>query len=181
MADEKNNPEHSGSRWEPNPDDETQRIPADSPPAEQRPTAEQPAAAPPPAPAYAAPTAPDAEKKRLRARSVGFPAAAAIASGLVVVSGIGGYALGAATSGNDMNPVSFQRGGFPQGGPGGWGDHDDDGNGFGRGQGGFNGQMPGQPPGTDDDMPGFPGQQGGTAPDDGSSDDGGATDSGTTT
>jgi hypothetical protein len=172
MADDKPNPEHSGSRWEPGADDETQRI-ADDRPAEERAAAaaEQPVT-PPATPAYAASAAPSTEKKRLRARSVGFPVAAAIATGLVVVSGVGGYALGAATTGNDLDRVSFQRGGFPQGGPGGWGDRDDDGDGHGF--------FPGPPPGADDQMPGFPDQDGdGSGSDDGS--DGGTEDSGTTT
>jgi hypothetical protein len=179
MADDKNNPEHSGSRWEPGADDETRRI-ADDRPAEEpaAQTAEQPVA-PPDTPAYAASAAPATEKKRLRARSVGFPAAAAIAAGLVVVSGVGGYALGAATSGNDLDRVSFQRGGFPQGGPGGWGDRDDDG-----GNGDGHGVFPGPPPGTDDQMPGFPDEDG-DGSDDGSGgldgSDGGTQDSGTTT
>jgi hypothetical protein len=175
MADDKSNPERSGSRWEPGADDETQRIADDRPAGEPAaPTAEQPVTPPATIPAYAA--APAAEKKRLRARSVGFPAAAAIATGLVVVSGVGGYALGAATSGNDLDRVSFQRGGFPPGGPGGWGDRDGDGHGV----------LPGPPPGADDQMPGFPDQDGdGSGSDDGSGgddgSDGGTQDSGTTT
>jgi hypothetical protein len=187
MADEKNTPEHSGSRWEPGADDDTRQIAAgtDQPPARPtaEPTADQPPAAQPaPGPAYATPPSeaapPAAGKPRLRARSIGYPVAAAIAAGLVVVSGVGGYALGAATAGDDLDRVSFQRGGLPPGGPGGWGDRDDDGDG--------RGFMPGPPPGADGPMPGFPDQDGdgpdGLDDSDGSDgSDGGTQDSGTTT
>lgn len=141
--------------------DETQRIPAD----ESIPAPEPaPEPQPEPAPAYAA-TPPHAAERApaKRKRSIGLPVAAAVAAALVVVSGLAGFALGATVGGDDLDRVSFQRGGFP-GGPGAPGFGDGDGRGWGPGRGlGF----PGMPPGTDD----------GTAPEDTQPDDGTAEDS----
>jgi hypothetical protein len=128
MADDRPTPEPTGDREEPGADDDTRRIAAEPPDESPAP---QPGTDHPPA----------AGKPRLRARSLGVPVAAAVAAGLVVVSGLGGYALGAATSDGDLDRVSFQRGGFPPGGPDGWGDRDGDGYGHGRGF------LPGPPPG----------------------------------
>jgi hypothetical protein len=160
MADDKPDklptPGPAGAAEEPGADDDTRRIAAEPDPS------------PAPRPGTDLPPAP--EKPRLRARSVGVPVAAALAAGLVVVSGLGGYALGATTSGGDLDRVSFQRGGFPPGGPDGWGDRDGDGYGHGRGL------PPGPPPGfLDRDGDGPDGSDDADGPGDGDAQGSGAT------
>ncbi len=111
--DDQSHPERSGSRWEPGQDDPTAERPTETVPA-----ADSPAA-----------------RTRLRDRktTLGAPAAAAVAAGLVVVSGFGGFALGSVT-GDDLTPLSGNTGRtFP-------GDHRGDGDGARDGDGDFGGR-----------------------------------------
>ena len=119
-ADDQSHPTPSGSRWEP-PADGT-GTPADRPAAEQpgpddATTAYPTAAAAPDAPEAAAQAEPTRTPLRER-RMIGIPVASAVAAGLVVASGLGGYALGAFTSGDDLTPMMSdgtggQRGQLP--------------------------------------------------------------------
>ena len=128
----------SGSRWEPGPDDETVAQPATPP---EPPVATDTEA---PAPAPAAPKRPWTQRVRGNGGLVG----AAVA--LVLVGGLGGFAVGHATAGPDRFP------GGPGGGfPGADGQlppprHDDEGDGFGT------------PPGSDDDGGGAENESGST-------------------
>lgn len=159
-ADDQSHPTPSGSRWEP-PADGT-GTPADQPAAAQ-PGPDDATTAYPTAPATA--TAPEAaaqsepSRTPLRERRmIGIPVASAVAAGLVVASGLGGYALGSFASGDDLTPVvsddaSSQHGQLP--GDGSF-DHDGDGHGFPVGPGvlppGFDGDADqGVPPDLDGD------------------------------
>lgn len=139
MSDEQN--ARSGSRWEPGPADETVAQPTAPPEPPAATSAEAPA--PPPV------TAPAAKRGwTQRARGNGGLVGAALA--LVLVGGVGGFAVGHATAGPDRFGLVGER--YP-GGPGG-------------GFPGADGQLP---PPRHDDGPGF-----GTPP--GSDDDGGGAD-----
>ena len=137
-ADDQSHPTPSGSRWEP-PADGT-GTPAG------RPATEQPG---PDDATTAYPTSPEAAEAAAKAeptrtplrqrRMIGIPVASAVAAGLVVASGLGGYALGSFTAGDDLTPVMSdgtggQRGQLPGDGEF---DHDGDGHGFPGGPGGY--------------------------------------------
>ena len=139
-SDDQPDPARSGSRWEPTEgpppgdDEPTEPIATNGSAAaseaettaEQRPVTESAVTGSQDSPPPATPT-------RGR-RMIGIPVASAVAAGLVVVSGLGGYALGAATTAEDLTPVSDGRAdtpfpGFPDDpdGDGFRGDFDDDG------------------------------------------------------
>lgn len=125
--DQQSDPTSTDSRGEPGRDESTAEQPTETVPA--------PDAGDRPTPEHSAPGSPNRTRWRERRTTLGVPAAAAVAAGLVVVSGLGGYALGNAT-GEDLTPVSGNTGrmqGFPdrdgdrRGFPG--GDHSRDGHG----------------------------------------------------
>lgn len=154
-TDDQPQPTPSGSRGEPAADGGG--TPADPPAAEQPgpddPTTSYPTAGPAPE----TPEAPDgpaqAEPTRIplrERRMIGIPVASAVAAGLVVASGLGGYALGSFSSGDGLAPMMSdgtggQRGRLP--GDGDF-DHDGDGHGFRGGPGGPGGYGM-APPGLD--------------------------------
>lgn len=196
-TDDQSDSTRSGSRWEPTPgpgddaaDEPTTRIPADdgsdrsdeAGQTSELPPAAEPYAAEPlnqPAEQTAGQPAPAARPSWRERRFLGVPVAAAVATGLVVASGLGGFALGAATTSDDLTPVGVRTrdGNGVPGLPGFPDDRDFDGDDDGqwhRFPGG-----PGQdqfPPDFDDDQlpPDFDGDQ--TPPDldgdDGTPDDG---------
>lgn len=140
-ADDQSHPTPSGSRREPPADGSG--TPADRPATEQPgpddPTTAYPTADPGPdaqeVPAQAEPTRTPLRERRM----IGIPVASAVAAGLVVASGLGGYALGSFTSGDDLTPVMSDGNGGQRGQLPGDGDfdHDGDGHGFPGGPGGY--------------------------------------------
>ena len=156
-TDDQSDPTRGGSRS--GDDEPTTKLPpsggTDPSAADETPTAEQPAAAdqPPRAeqPYAAADESAPAPRRSWRDRRLGVPVAIAVAAGLVVASGLGGFALGALTTGDDLTPVgSFGRGGDDRF-PGFPGDRDGDGDGHWRGFPDGPGQGP-LPPDLDGDQ-----------------------------
>ena len=143
-ADDTSDQNRSGSRWEPEPgstragsEEPTTTLASGDTEAER-------------APAPAAGTS-----SRRRRLGLGVPVAAAVATGLVLAGGLGGFVLGAATSGDELSRVS-------DGGTGDFHRHLDGRDG---GPPGFPGAPPGLdgddlPPGLDDDEDGEEGEDG---------------------
>jgi hypothetical protein len=134
-ADDRPDPNRSGSRWEPDPASPPagSEEPTTAPPGTGSPRTPDPAPQDP-----AAPPAPDAQAAApRRRRTIGIPVAAGVATGLVVASGLGGFALGVATS-DDVMQVSDGRGtgGVPP---------------FFDGRDGHGHEFPGTPPDLDGD------------------------------
>jgi hypothetical protein len=129
-ADDTSDPNRSGSHPEPDA--------ASTPAGSEEPTTALPGTDPKPDP-EPEPPAPAADTARpRRRRTIGVPVAAAVATGLVIASGLGGFALGAATSDDHLSRVSDGRG---------TGDLPP----FLDGRDGRGHQFPGAPPGFDGD------------------------------